>query len=124
MKKYYYIVSLKHTSKGDACLTFWGANGSGYTWDYRRAGLYTWEELQGSISDENVAVEQEKVDPFWMNALDYNDKYISVPNNQTVLRALKLNDKLMKPKKYKAGGKLTFLNTPVDLTEAKSVSAN
>jgi hypothetical protein len=57
-------------------------------------------------------VEKEKVDPFWMNALDFNDKYISVPNNSTVLNAFGLNDKFMKPKKWKTC-KMTFLNTPI-----------
>lgn len=35
----YYIISLKHTSKGDTALTFWGEDGNGYTWHRDRAGV-------------------------------------------------------------------------------------
>lgn len=108
----YYIVSIKHTSKGDTALTFWCANGNGYTWHRDRAGVYTEEEAKECISADNIMVEKEKVDPFWMNAIDYNDKYISVPNNPTVRHQLGLSDKLMKPKKY-AGCRMTFINLPV-----------
>ncbi len=48
----YYIISLKHTSKGDTALTFWCANGSGYTWHRDRAGVYTAQELKGRTSEE------------------------------------------------------------------------
>jgi len=111
----YYIISLKHTSKGDAALTFWCANECGYTWNKSKAGLYTSEEIIGIVSSDNVAVEAEKVDPFWMNALDFEDKYISVPNNATVRNALGLSDKQMKPKRT-ASCRMTFLNTPINLT--------
>lgn len=109
----YYIVSLKHTSKGDAALTFWGKNGAGYTWNRERAGVYTEEEANECKSAENIPVLKEKVDPFWMNAIDHDDRYISVPNNSTVLHQLGLTTALMKPKKY-ASCRMTFLNTPVD----------
>jgi hypothetical protein len=112
MKKYY-IVSIKHTSKGDTALTFWGPNRSGYAWHRKNAGVYSESDL-GNIPDElNVPVEKEVVDKFWMNALDFNDKYVSVPNNPTVLRHLGLSDKLMKPKKF-ASCRMAFINTPVN----------
>lgn len=110
----YYIVSLKHTSKADTALTFWGANGSGYTWSKSRAGIYNEEEAKKCISDDNVMVAKEKVDPFWMNAVDFNDKYVSVPNNATVLHHLGLNNKFMKPKRM-ATCKMTFINTPIEV---------
>jgi hypothetical protein len=108
----YYIISLKHTSKGDTALTFWGKNQCGYTWHRDRAGLYSLAEALTCAAEDNPMVKQEDVDPFWMNALDFEDKYISVPNNSTVRQVLKLDEKQMKPKKYRSC-KMTFLNTPV-----------
>lgn len=112
----YYIVSLKHTSKGDTAFTFWCTNGAGYTWHKDRAGLYTEDELKGRVSDDNVAVAKEIVDPFWMNALDFNDKFISVPNTPTTLNKFGLNSKLMKPKKWKTC-KMVFMNTPITIED-------
>lgn len=117
MSELFYIVSLKHTSKGDTALTFWGANGNGYTWHRDRAGLYTEEEVDKYTSTDNHKVEKELADKFWMNALDFNDKYISVPNSPTVLHHLGLDSKYMKPKKF-AGCRMVFINTPVT-TEIK-----
>lgn len=109
----YYIISLKHTSKGDTALTFWGKNGSGYTWNRERAGVYNEVEANECKSEDNVPVLKSLVDPFWMNAADFGDKYISVPNNPTVLSKLGITNRLMKPKKF-ASCRMTFLNTPVD----------
>lgn len=109
----YYIISLKHTSKGDTALTFWCANGCGYTWHRDRAGLYTEEEAKKCISADNVMVEKSKVDPFWMNANDFGDKYIAIANTPAVRQAIGITDKLMKPKKY-AGCRMAFMNTPVE----------
>lgn len=111
--KRYYIVSLKHTSKGDTALTFWGANGGGYTWNKSRAGIYTEDEVDDYTSPDNPKVEVEKVDKYWMNAKDFGNEYVSVPNNPTVLNDLCLSDKEMKPKKY-ASCRMVFLNTPVN----------
>lgn len=108
----YYIVSLKHTSKGDTALTFWGENGNGYTWSKQRAGLYTEDEANKHSTFENVPVPKQVVDKFWMNALDFNDAYVSIPNNPTVLYHLGLSDKFMKPKKF-AGCRMVFINTPL-----------
>lgn len=109
----YYIISIKHTSKGDTALTFWCANGNGYCWDRSRAGKYTKEEAGIRADDElNILVEVEKVDPFWMNALDFNDKYVAVPNSPTVRHHLGITDKHMKPKKF-AGCRMQFINTPL-----------
>lgn len=110
--KLYYIISLKHTSKGDTALTFWAHDSNGYTWHRDRAGLYTEDEIKECVSYNNVAVEKEKVDPFWMNAVDFNDKYISVPNTEQIHYALNIDSKRMKPKKF-AGCKMQFINTPV-----------
>lgn len=108
----YYIISLKHTSKGDAALTFWRANGKGYTLDKDTTGIYTEEQIQQLVDAFNVAVPKDKVDPFWMRALDYNDEYISVPNQPTVHAHLGISSHLMRPKKY-AVCKMVFINTPV-----------
>lgn len=108
----YYIISLKHTSKGDTALTFWCANGGGYTWHRRNAGIYTEEQIQKHVNEYNVAVPKDKVDPFWMRALDFNDEYISVPNQPTVHVHLGISNQLMKPKKF-AGCRMVFINTPV-----------
>lgn len=106
----YYIVSIKHTSKGDTALTFWCADGGGYTWHKNRAGVYNEHEAVKCESADNIKVPKELVDPFWMDALDFSDKYISVPNTPTVLHHLGLSNKLMKPKKW-AGCRMTFINT-------------
>jgi len=107
----YYIVSLKHTSKGDTALTFFGPDNCGYAWHRKNAGIYG-EEVHQFTSEDAVAVKKEDVDKFWMNALDFKDEYISVPNTKTVLSNLGLNNRFMKPKKY-ASCRMTFLNTPV-----------
>lgn len=112
----YYIISLKHTSKGDAALTFWGANGSGYTWSKNRAGIYPEEVIHQYTSEDNWAVPVEKVDPFWMNAVDYEDKYVSVPNTPQVCHQLGIPQSPMKPKKY-ATCRMAFINTPVQLNK-------
>lgn len=111
----YYIISLKHTSKGDTALTFWGKNGSGYTWNKERAGVYTEAEANECKSEENVPVLKEKVDPFWMRAVDFSDEYISVPNSAPVLSRLGLTNRIMKPKKF-ASCRMVFMNTPVNAT--------
>lgn len=111
--KQYYIISLKHTSKGDAALTFWGPNGGGYTWHRDRAGVYNEDVVDRYTSEDNVKVEKGNVDPFWMNAVDYGDKYISVANTPGVRRELGFSDRLMKPKKY-ATCRMAFTNLPVE----------
>lgn len=113
MEKQYYIVSLKHTSKGDTALTFWGANGGGYTWHRDRAGIYYESLVDHFTSAENVKVLKETVDLYWMNADDFDDKYISVPNNPMILKKFGLSAHLMKPKKF-AGCRMVFTNLPVD----------
>jgi hypothetical protein len=115
--KQYYLISLKHTSKGDSALTFWCADGCGYTWHKDRAGLYSEEEVIKCECEDSVRVEKSLVDPFWMNAIDYSDKYVSVPNNAQVLHALGIEKAAkiyMKPKKF-AGCRMQFINTPVNL---------
>lgn len=111
-EKQYYIVSLKHTSKGDTALTFWGFDRCGYAWHKKNAGIYKESEL-GNIPDSlNVPVDKEIADKFWMNALDFSDEYISIPNNPTVLQHFGLSNKLMKPKKF-ASCRMVFINTPL-----------
>ena len=110
--KQYYIVSLKHTSKGDTALTFWGDNHCGYRWHKKGVGIYTEEEAEKIKDEWNVPVLKEDADKFWMNALDFKDEYVSVPNNPTVLHHLKLDSKYMKPKKMQ-GCRMVFINTPV-----------
>jgi hypothetical protein len=119
----YYIISLRHTSKGDTALTFFGPNNSGYAWHRDRAGRYSYEDAVKFSSKDSPMVECNKVDPFWMNAVDYGDKYISVPNNAQVKHALGLNDKLMKPKKF-AGCRMQFINTPVEKATGTTTKAD
>lgn len=122
--KQYYIISLKHTSKGDAALTFWGKCGSGYTWHRDRAGLYPEDKVDAYTSEDNIKVEKEKVDPFWMNAVDFGDRYVSVANTPGVRRELGISDRLMKPKKY-ATCRMAFTNTavePMNETQLAAVS--
>lgn len=109
--KLYYIVSVRHTSKGDTALTFWSHNFSGYAWNKKNCGLYTEVEAKKCISDDNIMVPSDIVDKFWMNALDFKDEYVAVPNTPTVLFHLGISDKMMKSKKY-ASCRMTFINTP------------
>lgn len=112
MDKKYYIVSLKHTSKGDAALTFWGANWNGYTWDKKRAGVYTEEDNKpGAVGEDSKFVDKEIVDTLWMNAKDFGDEYLSVPNTMVNLGILELEEKYMKPKKY-ANCRMKFYYVP------------
>lgn len=97
----YYIVSIKHTSKGDAALTLWGPNNAGYTWHKDRAGVYTEEQAKRFAGDENnVPVSKEVADTLFLPADDFGDKYVSLPNDTTVRSLLGLSDKHMNAKKY------------------------
>jgi len=97
----YYIVSIKHTSKGDSALTLWGPNNSGYTWHKDRAGVYTEDQIKRFAGDEmNVPVSRGAADLLWLSADDYGDKYISLPNNTTTCALLGLSIKHMKEKKF------------------------
>ncbi len=108
----YYIISLKHTSKGDTALLFFGPNNCGYTYHRDRAGKYSHEDALKFSGTDAPMVECEIVDPFWMNAIDFGDKFIAVANTPAVRKAIGITDKLMKPKKY-AGCRMAFMNTPV-----------
>jgi hypothetical protein len=110
--KMYYIISLKHTSKGDTALTFWRDKSCGYCWGKNYAGLYSEQEADKIKDDENVPVDKETVDKFWMNAVDFKDEYVAVPNNLNTRYHLGITDKFMKPKKYQSC-RMQFINTPV-----------
>lgn len=95
--KLFYIISAKHTSIGDTALTLWGPNRSGYTWHKDRAGIYPELETQLICDEfENIAVDKEEADKFFLSGNDFGDKYISLPNNDTVRAALKVPFKRMK----------------------------
>lgn len=111
----YYIISLKHTSKGDTALLFFGPNNCGYTHHRDRAGKYSYEDAMRFSGPDAPMVACEMVDPFWMNAVDFGDKYIAVANTAQVRHALGLSDKLMKAKKY-ASCRMAFINTPIEAT--------
>lgn len=102
MSKQYYIVSLRHTSKGDTALTLWGPNNAGYCYNQSKAGVYTEEEIQRfKNDDENVPVEKEIADKLLLPACDVNDRFIALPNDTTVRTILGLSTTPMKPAKYK-----------------------
>lgn len=102
MSKQYYIVSLKHTSKGDTALTLWGPNNAGYCYNQSRAGIYTEEDVLRFKNDkENVPVHKEVADRLFLPATDVNDKFIALPNDTTVRAILGLSTGPMKPAKYK-----------------------
>jgi hypothetical protein len=113
--KQYYIISCKHTSKGDTALLFFGPNNSGYTYQRDKAGRYNNEDAVKYSGPDCPMVECEKVDPFWMNAVDFGDTFISVPNTPVVRNAIGITDKEMKPKKF-AGCRMAFMNTPINLS--------
>jgi len=110
MEKQYYIVSAKHTSKGDKVLTLWGPNSAGYTWHRDRAGVYSEEDKEKAHhDDQNIFVDKELADTLWMEAEDYGDKYIALPNDTTVRTVLDIPTSGMKPTKYKSPGKMKFI---------------
>ncbi len=100
MAKTYYIVSLKHTSKGDTALTLWGRGCCGYVWDKQRAGIYQEDDRAKIENFDNVFIDSLIADQFFLAGNDYGDVYTALPNNTTVCKILGLNDKFMKPKKY------------------------
>ena len=102
MEKLFYIVSLKHTSKADAALTLWGRDHSGYVWCQTRAGVYTQQEADKLRSDDNFPVEKEKADAYFMPGNDFADKFIALPNNVFVRKALGLTTAHMKDAVYKS----------------------
>jgi hypothetical protein len=99
MKKQFYIVSTKHTSKADTALTLWGPNYGGYSWHKNRAGVYEEEDKEGTESEDAVFVDKEEADKLFMNGNDFGDQYISLPNDITVRTILGISDYHMKPKK-------------------------
>lgn len=97
----YYIVSIKHTSKGDTALTLWGPNNAGYFWDKSMAGVYTEAQAAKFKGDENnIPVPMDAADSLFLPATDFGDKYTALPNNATTRTILGLSDRLMKEKKY------------------------
>jgi hypothetical protein len=108
--KQYYIVSAKHTSKGDTALTLWGHNYSGYTRHKQRAGVYTEEQIKAFTGDmDNIPVDKGEADKLFLPADDYNDHFIALPNDTTVRAILNVSTKGMKPAKYKSC-KMIFRN--------------
>ena len=106
--KQYYIVSTKHTSKGDTALTLWGPNNAGYFWEKSMAGVYSEEEIKSFKGDnDNVPIDKEAADKLFLPAKDFGDSYIGLPNDTTVRTILGLSDKNMKPAKY-AGCRMKF----------------
>lgn len=89
----YYIVSLKHTSVGDTALTFWRANGMGYTWDKETAGIYSEAEIRKYVSDDNIPVNKPDADGLWRPAVDFEDKFMAIENSKENLINLGLADK-------------------------------
>jgi len=96
MEKLFYIVSLKHTSKADTALTLWGANRSGYVWCKYRAGVYTEAEAEKLRSDDNVPVEKNIADLFFLPGHDYEQNFVALPNDIFVRKALGLTTAHMK----------------------------
>lgn len=98
----YYVVSTRHTSKGDTALTLWGKNHSGYTYHKDRAGLYGDEDRAGIEASGDVFVKKEDADKLFLPAKDFNDEFIALPNDITVRTILGIPTKNMKPVKYKS----------------------
>ena len=100
MKKYY-IVSIKHTSKGDSALTLWGHDSAGYTFYEPTAGIYTDEDKE-MANDVNVFVDKEIADKLWAKTM-YDGKLRHVLRNNEMTRlTLGIDNKLMLPLKYKS----------------------
>lgn len=78
----YYIISLKHTRKGEKCIAFWRANNQGYCILEALAGTYEVPVKYYHDSEENVPVlikEIEKLlkpDPFSSGP----EKFLILPN--------------------------------------------
>lgn len=99
--KEYYIVSLKHTSRGDSAITLWRPDGNGYCWYQDWAGVYP--TIESNRADSlNVYVEKEIADPLFKQTTYDGENRMVLPNNSKVWDALNLNPKLMKAKKYKS----------------------
>ncbi len=104
----YYIISVKHTSKGDTALTLWGKNHSGYVWNKENAGIYTEKDREAFRNDQdNIFVSKEEADKLFLHGNDFGDKYVSLPNDITTRLRLGVSDQFMKPKKY-AASKIKF----------------
>jgi hypothetical protein len=110
--KQYYIISLKHTSRGDKALTFWRSNGKGYAWHRDQCGLYAEDVVNEYTSDDNVAVLKETADKLWCDADDHGEKYIALPNTTANRKKLGISNKLMKPART-ATCRMIFVNSPV-----------
>ena len=100
MKKYY-IVSIKHTSKGDSALTLWCADSKGYTLYEPTAGIYT-DADKVSANELNVFVDKEAADKLWAKTM-YDRELRHVLRNNSITRiALGIDNKLMLPVRYKS----------------------
>lgn len=99
--KQYYIVSLKHTSRGDSAITLWRHNGSGYCWYRDWAGVYS--EINPLNADSlNIFVDKEIADPLFKQTTYDGENRMVLPNMPGVWAALNLNPKLMKAKKCRS----------------------
>lgn len=97
---HYYIISLKHTSKGDSALTLWRLDGKGYCWYSDWAGRYLKEDTENRIDEQNVSVEVDTTNPlFEKTTYDGEERWV-LPNTKSVREKLGLDSKLMKAKKY------------------------
>lgn len=110
----YYIVSLKHTSKGDTALTLWGPNNAGYTRHKFNAGVYTQEEADTFKGDTgNVPVLKSDADKLFLVAYDTpRERFVALPNDPSVLIRLGLDSSAMKLMKCKTCN-MKFCNEPI-----------
>lgn len=107
----YYIVSIKHTSKGDTALTLWAKNSAGYTYHRDRAGVYGEERRKEIEAAGDVFVKKEDADRLFLPAKYVDVEFISLPNDTTVRTILGIPTKNMKPAKYKTCKMAFYLPT-------------
>jgi hypothetical protein len=101
MEDKYYIVSIKHTSKGDNAITLWRADSSGYCFRKDWAGLYTKSQI-GFIDmreTENVAILASSADKLFASALYDGQDIECLENSESVREAFNLNYDKMKQKR-------------------------
>lgn len=68
----YYIISLKHTHKGDGYITLWRPNNAGYCLSKEFAGVYETPEVGYHNSDGNMPISVEEADKLFLK-LPYDD---------------------------------------------------
>lgn len=106
---HYYLLSLKHTNKKDACFTFWGPDCIGYQWFNISIGLYSHQkaiEICGNelINPTTIAIKEDIVDGLFEKCTYEGKERLAIPINDDTLAALGITKSHLQEKHFGTHG--------------------